>query len=361
MSTMGGGPRPVLDPALPPRIARTLGKRPSALLPRRAWAEQSRFPDRTRVMVAGAAVAALNTAWMLGSGPLLWWSAPLYFLGLLAQAAVVGVAGFAATRVRFRPLLPPWSSTGAGRRLWRALSLGFAPATLVTWFLFPAPDWVFTVGWYAPGALYAAVALWTGWWGPRGDRLAAAHADRYLVAADLGRYGSELILRVQRTVDAVEEAERRLGDSFDSARSLAVLRDEEWRIASVLYHHDRIREEHRADSRAAVSDRVRALLNRQHERQEAAYRGLAAQVDAIRGYGVAVEEALRAHTEWEQLERAEARGARLAELLARSTSDGGNGELLRDEVLGARAAKEARDELIGRALEAGRFLGAPGP
>ncbi|NYH52861.1 hypothetical protein HNR06_002450 [Nocardiopsis arvandica] len=310
------------------------------------------------MMVAGTAVAALSTAWTLGSGPLLSWSAPLYFAAFLSQAAVVGVAGFAATRARLRPLLPPWLGTRAGQRWWRVLSLGFAPATMATWFLFSAPDWVLTVGWHAPGAVCAAAALWAGWWWPRNERLAAAHADRYLVAGDLGRYGSELVLRVQRTIDAVVEADRRLGDSFDSTRSLAVLRDEEWRIASMLYHHDRLREEHRADSREAASDRVRALLNRQHERQEAAYRELAAQVDAIREYGVAVEEALNAHKEWEQLERSEIRGAQLDELLARSASGEGSGELLRDEVLDARAAKEARDELIDRALEAGRLLEA---
>ncbi|WP_223830479.1 hypothetical protein [Nocardiopsis quinghaiensis] len=359
MSAMGGGSRPVLDPALPPRVARGLGKRPSALVPRAARARQPRFPDRTRMAAGGTAVAALSTAWMLGSGPLLSWSPLPYLVAFLAQTAVVGVAGFAATRVRFRPRLPPWSNTRAGQRWWRVLSLGFAPATLATWLLFPAPDWLFTAGWHAPGAVYTAAALWAGWWWPRNDRLAAAYADRYLVAGDLGRHGSELVLRVQRTIDAVEEAERRLGDSFDPARSLTVLRDEEWRIASMLYHHGRFREEHRADSRDAVSDRVRALLSQQHERQEAAYRELAAQVDAIREYGVAVEEALDAHTEWEQLERAEARGAQLTELLARSASDGGSGELLQNEVLAARAAKEARDELVGRALEAGRFLEAP--
>ncbi|WP_017572831.1 hypothetical protein [Nocardiopsis halotolerans] len=357
-STMGG-PRAVLDPTLPPRVARRLRKRPSTLLPK-ALTEQPRFPDRTRMAVVGTAVAGLSAAWSLGSGSLLTWSPPLYFAALLAQATTVGVAGFAATRARFRPLLPPWLNTGVGRRCWRLLSLGFVPATLATWVLALGPTWAFFAGWFVPGAVYAAAASWAGWWGPRDNRLAATHADRYLVPGDLGRYGSELVLRVQGTVDAVEEAGRRLGDSFDAAQPLAVLRDEEWRIASVLYQYERIRREHRADSREAASDRVRALLNRQHEQQEAAYRELAERVDVIEDYGVAVQEALNAHREWEQLERLEARGARLTELLSRSASDGGTGELLREEALNARAAKEARDELIDRALEAGRLLRGPG-
>lgn len=356
----GGGARPVLDPSLPPRLTARLHRCLPFLRSKEAWAKQPRFPSRTRMAAVGTAVAALSALWALVSGPLLVSSVPLYFLGLLAQASAVGAAGIAVTRVRPRSLLPRWLAGTVRRRSWQAFSLAFLPATLASWFpALTGPDWAFAPGWFVPGAVYAAAALWAGWWWPRGDRLAAAHADRYLVPANLGRRGAALLLGVQRTIDTVEEADRRLGDSFDAAQPLAVLRAEEWRIASLLHRHERIRAEHGADSLDAVSDRVRAVLDRQDEQQEAVYRELAARVDTIRDYGTAVEEALSAHTEWEQVQRVEERQRELDLLLAQADSDGGNADQLHGEALNARAVKEARDELIGRVLEAGRSLEAP--
>ncbi|WP_174546453.1 hypothetical protein [Nocardiopsis dassonvillei] len=355
----GGGARPVLDPSLPPRLAGRLRKHLPFLRSKRAWARQPRFPNRTRMAAAGTAVAALSLLWALVSGPLLVWSVPLYFLGLLVQAAVVGAAGLAVTRVRPRSLLPRWLSRTSRRRSWQAFSLAFVPATLTSWFLALAgPEWAFNLYWFVPGAVYAAAALWAGWWWPRGDRLAAAHADRYLVPANLGRQGARLLLDVQRTIGTVEEADLRLGDSFDAAQPLSVLRAEEWRIASLLHRHERIREEYVADSLDAVSGRVLAVLDQQHERHEAVYRELAARVDAIRDYGASVEEALAAHTEWEQVQRVEERQRELDLLLVQVDSDGGNADQLYGEALNARAVRETRDELIDRMLEAGRSLEA---
>ncbi|PDP87645.1 hypothetical protein CQJ94_11420 [Glycomyces fuscus] len=361
-STLGDGTRPVLDPALPPRLAKRLRGCLPSLRSKEAWEKQPRFPSRTRMAAGGTAVAALSVLWALVSGPLLVWSLPLYFLGLLAQASVVGAAGLAVTRVRPRSLLPRWLGGTARRRSWQAFSLSFVPATLASWFLaLTGPEWAFTLCWFVPGAVYASAALWAGWWWPRGDRLAAAHADRYLVPANLGRHGADLLLGVQRTIDTVEEADLLLGDSFDAAQPLAVLRAEEWRIASLLHRHRRIGEECLADSRDAVSDRVRAVLDQQHEQHEAVYRELAARVEAIRDYGATVEEALSAHAEWEQVQRAEERRHELDLLLAQVGSDGGNADQLHGEALNARAVREARDELIGRALEAGRSLEPPEP
>ncbi|MFE3458019.1 hypothetical protein ACFXKD_10775 [Nocardiopsis aegyptia] len=65
---------------------------------------------------------------------------------------------------------------------------------------------------------------------------------------------------------------------------------------------------------------------------------------------------LRAHTEWEQIQRAEERDGRIVDLLSRTSSDGAGGDRIEDEALGARAARVVLDELIDRALASGSAL-----
>ncbi|WP_017599102.1 hypothetical protein [Nocardiopsis lucentensis] len=283
-----------------------------------------------------------------------------YLVGLLVHAVVVAVGGIAAIRMTPRTSLPARLRGNGARRGWIWFSLSVLPVTLVSWMSVPAGPWPSSVlVWYTPTVVYTAVALWVAFGWSRNDRLAAAHAHRYLVPADFDARGSDLLADVQKTINTLWAAGKVMGESFDAEQPLGVLRAEEWRIASALYRYQRLRAEHGKETADAASDRARALLARQNERQEAAYEQLSAQVDPIREYGAAVGEALRAHTEWEQIERAEAREERISELSARvSAEEGASAGLLRDEALSARAAKEARDELIDRALAAGRLLSA---
>ncbi|MFI6576791.1 hypothetical protein ACIBFB_13390 [Nocardiopsis sp. NPDC050513] len=357
-STVSNGVRPVFDPDLPPRVMDRLRENPSSLV-RETDTARPWSGHRGKLLVGGLAVAALNLAWMLGHVWLITEATGWYFVGLLVQAVVVAVGGIAALRVTPRTSLPARLCGNWARRGWIWFSLSVLPVTILTWMPGPEGPWLFSVlVWYSPTAVYTAVALWVAFGWTRHERLAVAHVRRYLVAADFDARGADLLVGVQMTVSTVDEAGGRLGASFDTAQPLRILRAEEWRIASTLYRYQRLRAETRAESADAASERVRAVLARQRQQQEAAYRELAAQVDRILEYGAAVEEALRAHTEWEQIERAEARDERIAELNVRASSDSGSAGVLRDEALGAVAARQVRDELIDRALAAGRLLTA---
>ncbi|GAB2517489.1 hypothetical protein GCM10026982_50060 [Nocardiopsis aegyptia] len=352
---MSNGVRPVFDPDLPRPVAARLKKDPSSLLaenaPRRALKLQA------AVITYGTAVAALNIAWVLTSGPLLTASPVWYFLGALTQAVVVAAAGLSAARALPRTWLPSWLRSARGHRWWAGFCLAALPATGLSWMLaFTGSTWAFTLGWHTPGVVYAIAALWVSWVWPRGERMATAHVHRYLLPTDFHGRGTDLLAGVQMVINAVEEAGRRLGGSFDTAAPLALLRTEEWRVARLVYQYQRLRAEHRADAGEAVSDRVRALLERQHEQQEASYRELSAHVDRLLEYGATVEDMLRAHTEWEQIQRAEERDDRIVDLLSRTSSDGADGDRIEHEALGARAARDVLDELIDRALASGSAL-----
>ncbi|WP_232831988.1 hypothetical protein [Nocardiopsis sp. FIRDI 009] len=360
------GLRPVFDPALPSRLSARLRRDPS-VLPPEAEASRPWSGARLRLLVGGLAVASLNTLWLVGVSavpggePLLFSSPFLYLPGVLAQSVLVGVTGLGAVRTAPSSLLPAWLRRSRGRTLWTVFCLSVIPTTVAAWTAYGLlPERLFLLVWHLQPAVYAAVPLWVAFGWTRPQRLAVTHTRHYLVPDDFDRPGAELILVVQSTIDAVEEARDRLGASFEATRPLEILRAEEWRIASTLYRYQRLRAEHRDELAATASDRVRTLLVGQEARQEAAFAELSAQVRPIMEYGTTVGEALRAHTEWEQIERAEAREERIAELSARASSDGGDVNALRDEALGAVAAKQARDELIDRALAAGRSL-APEP
>lgn len=347
MSTADNGLRPVVDPALPPRTAAALRGVLRPARPHGRW---------KAVAVCGAALAAANLAWpLLG---LRLWDLPggpwFFFAGVLAQAVAVAVGGAAAVRVVPRTSQPAWLRSRP--RLWTLFRLSPLPAFVLGILsgLVESP-WLPVAAWYTPSALYAAAALWVaaGWTRPQ--RLTSRHRGRYLVPADFGAREAGLLAGVQRTVDSALEAERTLGTGVSGA--LAVLRAEEWHIASALHRYRNLRREHLAESADAASERVLAVLDRQHEEQEAAFRALSERVDRILDYGAAVEDALRTHREWEQLERAEAREDRIADLRSRAASDGG-ADLLRDEELHTRAAARVRDELIDRLMRAGRVLEA---
>ena len=77
------------------------------------------------------------------------------------------------------------------------------------------------------------------------------------------------LLDVQHTIDRVAGHARELGEGPDPDRTLAVLREEEWRIAGILARQRTLRRDHLRRWQRAESDRVREALHPQREYLEA--------------------------------------------------------------------------------------------
>ncbi|WP_306371272.1 hypothetical protein [Nocardiopsis sp. CC223A] len=346
--------RPVFDPGLPAGVVDRLRRNPSFLLGETETVARW-SGHRGKLLMGGLTVASVGLAWLLGSSWLMVESPGGYLLGLLVHATVVAAGAIAAVRVAPYESRPALLHGKRALRWWIWTGLSVLPLTIVSWILVPAWPWLFFG--YAPTAVCTAAALWVAFGWTRNERLAVAHVRRYLVPKDFDERGTALLVGVQQTVSTVEEAGERLGDSFDAAHPLHILRAEEWRIASTLYRYQRLRAETRTELAEATSDRVKAVLAHQRQQQETVYRELASQSDRILEYRAAVEEVLRAHAEWEQIERAEMRDDRITDLRSR-VSQSAHTELLKDEEVRVRAAARVRDELLDRLTEAGKGLTA---
>ena len=336
--------RTVFDPALSPGVVRRLERAPS-LLRGAGVAPQRLTVGHALWFIGGVLVAELCLALMvLLFAPV---SLDVHLAMLVLAGGALGVGGTIAFRRvpgDLRP--PPWLADLPWRH-W-ALVLSWLPIPLFVILSSVLSLIVF--------AACAAAALWVGWRWPRGDRLALANAHRYLVPQDFGERATPVLQRVQWTIDRVVEADGLLGDSFDGRQSLGVLRSQEWEIAQAAREYEALRSDYLKQLKRATSERVTNALRAQFDAQEAAFEALTARSESIGAYGREVEAASIAHWEWEQVQHIGERERRITGLLARTSVDGGEMDVLQREGLDARAARQVRDELVDRALSAGQRL-----
>lgn len=139
----------------------------------------------------------------------------------------------------------------------------------------------------------------------RADARAGPGLTDHLVAPDdVNEADHPLLLDVQHTIDHVAEHAHELGEATDPARTLAVLREEEWRIAGLLARQRTLRRAHLRRWQRAESERVREALRPQRVYLEAVEDAVRHRVGSIREYGRVFGRALAAHREWVQCQEA---------------------------------------------------------
>lgn len=176
--------------------------------------------------------------------------------------------------------------------------------------------------------------------------------DRAIDPADLGPVERARLADVRHARERVAEAGRLLAPAFDAAPVLAALHEAEWAMASRMRDRAPLVAEIDDLAANAASDRVREALRPKAEAVAAARRGDAEVIAQISAYLEPVDDAVRAHREWEQYLRAVD-----AALPADATPAGlaGHPDLTGD--LGLEAVRLAREELTARAVESNaRFL-----
>lgn len=172
----------------------------------------------------------------------------------------------------------------------------------------------------------------------------------YVVGPDeVSEADHPLLVDVQRTIDRVAGHAHELGEGPDPDRALAVLRDEEWRIAGILARQRTLRRDHLRRRQRAESGRVREALRPQREYLAAVEDAVRRRVDSIREYGRMFDHALAAHREWVQCQEALDSTPDYARHLADAEAlDTGTGAVS-DLVVAVDAAGRVRDEHV-RAL-----------
>lgn len=326
MSEDAHRPRPVVDPSLSPEHREeVLAAHARSLRP---------DPRPTRLREGGAQL--LGVGFTLGLTTVLggWYLAMVISgIALLAHTIALLVRGEAHPAVR-----ACGAFMGAG-------TLAAAPV----WLLHPAA--VTGLPWPA----FAGLAVMVTADGLTCHTRPAAGLSDHLVGPDeVSETDHSLLLDVQRTIDRVTDHAHQLGEGPDPERTLAVLREEEWRIAGVLARQRTLRRDHLRRRQRAESDRVREALRPQGEYLEAVEDAVRRRVDSIREYGRVFDRALAAHREWVQCQEALDSTPDYARHLADAEAlDTGIGDLS-DLVGAADAAGRVRDEhvrgLLGHSL-----------
>ncbi|WP_017598121.1 hypothetical protein [Nocardiopsis lucentensis] len=342
-------PRPVVDPTLPDVLRERITRenRPPDPPPRRANGEIVTRAVRAResavqVLAAGftAALASAAGGWPLGLA--------VAVVILLAQVLVLICVEdtHPATRVL-------GATAGAG-------TVVATPAMVMA-----APDRAAVVPWLVFGVFVALVGADATT--ARVSRTPDDHEGLAILPDDVSDHDHAHLSAVQRTIDQVASARDELGggDSLDTERALAVLRDQEWRIAKLLVRQRELRRAHLRRWQRAASPRVREALKPQREHLNTVDAAVRARVEEITEYGRLVERAVAAHREWEQCQEALDSTAEYAEHLASAafldTRPTGLGAL----AVTAEAARRVRDErvrlLADHALTAGDAPDWPAP
>jgi hypothetical protein len=178
--------------------------------------------------------------------------------------------------------------------------------------------------------------------------------------ADLGGIERARLSRVRAVCERIEEAQRLLAPAFDGTLVLMALREEEWRLAARMREMappaaevDRLKAE-------AATDRVREASRPQAEVVAEARKTDEAVIERVERYARPVEGAIRAHREWEQIQRLADSTDSYAGLLARTeaekTTDGLAGAHDLDGDLTLEAVRQARQDLTAGAMEANDWL-----
>ncbi|MFY7068713.1 hypothetical protein ACOQFV_22890 [Nocardiopsis changdeensis] len=329
-------PRPVIDPALPAPRRDELRRRAAAPHPLAQWSGGDLVTRRARLReaavhllaVGGTLALALATAgWYLGMA--------VVNIGLVAHVAALALRGDAHPATRAASV-----ATGAGALaaipVWLLDLLPGDPAAGIPWGLFGV-----LVALVSADALTSRVQE-----GPSDD----APEGSVILPDDLSEADHAALCAVQRTIDVVERAREAFGggDSLDTDRALAVLRDQEWRIAVLLARQRELRRAHLRRWQRADSPRVREALRPQREHLCAVEDAVQARVEQIVEYGRLVERAVAAHREWEQCQEAADSTAAYAEHRAAAAFLGAGAPEVSDLAATAEAARRIRDEHVER-------------
>ncbi|WP_223830620.1 hypothetical protein [Nocardiopsis quinghaiensis] len=348
-------PRPVVDPDLPEdqrEEVRRKAESPPLFSPRGGGEVLTRL---VRIRECGVhlfgvgfttALALLTAGWYLGM--------------VITSISLVAYVAAMACRRDTRP------ATRAAGVLVGAGTIAFAPAWLTDTLPqdpFPGMPWVLF------GLLViTAVAdtLTTGAPGRAGER----YREHVVLPDDLSGGDHALLLEVQHVIDLVDGARDALGgEALDTDRALAVLREEEWRIASLLARQRELRRAHLRRWQSAVSPRVREALKPQREHLHAVAEAVRSRVAQISEYGRLVRGAAAAHREWEQCQEAVDSTAEYADHLASASFLGARSAEVSELAATAAIARRVRDERVEQVLLVGCRLvassepddtGAPG-
>lgn len=327
-------PRPVVDTALP-EDAREDAYRRATTAPRPS-------ADRSDELLRAK---RLREAWV-----------QLFWVGLTLAIALGLAGGFLGMVIATISLVA--YVTALGLRPDAARWVKVTGASLGTGALAVTPLWLFGLVPLASPVLTsgALFALLTGTVtadvltsGRRRDPR-ADHRDRVLLPGDISAADHGLLVDVQHTIDQVVDARVELAgsDALDTDRGLAVLREQEWRIASLLSRQRELRREYLLRRRHATTDRVRQVLHAQQEHLVATEEHIRTRVEQIVEYGHLVETAVAAHREWEQCEEAVTALDAYAELRIEASLLAEESPEIAELTRTAEAARRIRDESAAR-------------
>ncbi|MEE2037835.1 hypothetical protein Q8791_11455 [Nocardiopsis sp. CT-R113] len=339
-------PRPVVDPSLPEELREevTWQARAPDRFPRRYDTEAAGRRARLReggVQLLGVgfttALALFTAGWYLGM--------VIVSISLVAYVVALACRGDAHPAVR---------AAGA------LVGVGTA-ATTPAWLMEVVPQDPFPgMPWVLFGVLVAMVAV-DSLTARAGQTVQGPRQQFVVLPDDLAETDRALLGEVQRTIDLVSDARTDLGaEALDTDRAVAVLRDQEWRIASLLSRQRELRRAHLRRWQRAVSPRVREALRPQREHLGAVEEAVRARVAQITAYGALVEQAVAAHREWEQCQEAVDSNADYVDHLVSAGCLGtasADVSALSDT---AESARRVRDERVERVLMSDRLLTGPG-
>ncbi|GGV22834.1 hypothetical protein GCM10010182_51390 [Actinomadura cremea] len=175
--------------------------------------------------------------------------------------------------------------------------------------------------------------------------------DRAIDPADLGPVERARLSDVRHARDRVAEAGRLLAPAFDAAPVLAALHEAEWAMAARMRDRAPLAAEVDDLAATAATDRVRDAPRPRAEAVAAARRADARVIAQISAYLEPVDDAVRAHREWEQCLRIADGPARPADA---SREFAGHPDLT--GALGLEAVRLAREELTARAVASNALL-----
>ncbi|MGW5879238.1 hypothetical protein ACWFMI_22095 [Nocardiopsis terrae] len=341
-------PRPVVDPALPEELREGLLRGADAPAPSRARTEREDAGRALRLREGGIQLLGVGFTLFLAL-----FTAGWYLAMVIAGVSLVAYVTALALRREAAPAV-----RGAG--------VAVGGAVLVS-----APPWLFGVlppdplG-AAPWLLFTllvgmvtADTLTAGTKKPPKER----HRDRVLWPEDVSTADHGLLAAVQQTVDGVVDARAELGrsDGLDLARGLSVLREQEWRIASLLARQRELRRGYVLRWQRAASPRVREALEPQRRHLAAVEEHIRDRVGQIVEYGRLVDAAVLAHREWEQCQEALDATAAYADLRAEASLLSVRSPEVAELADTAEAARRVREESGARVRAAVTGLADLGP
>lgn len=284
-------PRPVVDTALPEELREDIYREANAPESHRMRADGEAVSRALRLREGGIqllgvgftlVLALLTAGWYLGM--------VIASISLIAYVAALAVRKEADPVVRVVGAAVGGGAFAAAP-LWVFDVLPLDPPGGAPWLLF-----VLLVGMVAADTLTAQVK----------EPPQEHYRDRVLLPEDISAADHGLLVAVQQTMDQVADARVELGgsDTLDTTRGLLVLREQEWRIASLLARQRELRREYIRRWQQASSPRVREVLEPQRRHLIAVEGHIRARVDQIVDYGRLVDASVLAHREWEQCQEA---------------------------------------------------------